>query len=1028
MFDTGDAIYVIAVDGDGDMLESKKTYLRVTEPVTQGSTGGDSTIKIFDAFSFTIPDDKPVLGNQTFSLDLGLIDFKLELDDGDFKAVLGVNFEQDEDGKFSVSEFKNFKETIKDAKSKIIAGATVSTIHNTLRKKGYGKFSNIEVKSGWSPEASIAGYIEGTVNSEGNLIPTEGGIIVTASLEYEYQGQAFIVVVPVYYSIGAGGEIEVSLGVKGMVAGDGFNPIFSGNLEIAPFFEIGGGIGVVYLGQVGARGKATLAFNIALDENYQKVDLTGQAYFEIKALSFTAYEKEFASGTWTVYETGRESTSSLMGEAEDIYASIDINAQATPEGRSYLDNPSVWLGEDVPMSLMEADYTNKELRVLEENAYPDAMPQIMSVDGKKALIWITDNAERSDENKSMLVYSLYDDESDTWAEPVAVMDDGTADFYPQAVGKYVVWQKAGEEFGEGVSLAEVGGSCDIYIAEFNGAGFDTPVRLTENDVLDAQPTVAVDGDAAAVIWTENSDNNILGYSGENSILVSEFDGEAWSEPAVLAEGLNTVASISAGYMAGEMVIAYSYDEDNDLNTIDDREIYLIRGGETTRFTENETLDSNPKFAAVNGETALFWYNEGNIYYTTDVEDVVISSVSAEGINALSDDYCVFSNGDDAAVIWTSVENGVSEVYGALYDGLQWSCDVEITQEGEFVKYPSGIIEDDGKLIIAFNRTENVEDGDYYTDGSSDLCVMGVTPSYDIAVSGAYLAENIAPNAENEVYFTLENKGELAVEGITAAVYDVDGELNGEYTFDMYLQPGESEELEVYYITGEEIVPGEVTIIVTLSEGEEYDETNNEALLTVGESDLEITSISTEGEGAEHTVTLTLKNSGYSTAENAVAEIRENGESGSLLAKKYLGDIAPQEEKTVTFTIDERGIPTENSFVILSGSVTCESDETTLGNNYENFTIDLSNEAKETEWSCVIDSVTLSENAVTVAVTGEGKITAAAYSADGTLLAASAQSAADGEATLALNYENAAYIKVFVWSSLTPLCLSAEIGW
>ena len=158
----------------------------------------------------------------------------------------------------------------------------------------------------------------------GNPILTEGGLIVSAKLEYKYQGQVFVVVVPVYYSIGAGGSIELTAGMKGMVVGKGMKPMFTGNLEIAPFFEIGGGIGVVYLGQVGPRGKATLSINIALDHNYQKVDLTGQAYFEIKALSFTLYEREFAHGTWNIYETGRTRAASLQSASENAYAAINM--------------------------------------------------------------------------------------------------------------------------------------------------------------------------------------------------------------------------------------------------------------------------------------------------------------------------------------------------------------------------------------------------------------------------------------------------------------------------------------------------------------------------------------------------------------------------------------------------------------------------------------------------------------------------------------------------------------------------------
>ena len=937
-FEAGEVIYAIAVDAHGNTLESKRLNLYITEPELSGEIGGDHSFGLFDAVSFTVPEDKPVLGNQSFNLDFGLISADVELDaeNGTFKAALGVNFEKNDDGKFDAAEFTSFKSMVKDMRQNILAGATVASIANGLRKGGYGNTFHVKIKSGWEPDAAICGYVEGKLEN-GAMIPTEGGIIASAALEYSYEGQAFIVVVPVYYTIGAGGEISLSANVKNVAAGSGFAPVFEGNVEIAPYFEIGGGVGVVYIGQVGARGKATLSFNIALDRDYTKVDLTGQAYFDIKALGFISYEREFANGTWTIYETGRN-TLSLASEPEDIYSQIDIYAPAVPEDRSYADNPSEWLGEEQVLSFA-ADYTNKEVRVLQSNAYPDAEPQIMDVNGTKVMVWLTDNTSRTDENKSMLVYSVYIEDYDTWSAPKAILDNGMADYYPVAKDGYVVWQKAAETFGKGVSLAEVAKNTEIYIVKFEGTSFGTPVRLTNNGILDTQPQVAVSENEVTVVWTENSENNIFGYTGRNSIYRKTYDGQTWSEAELLADGLNTVAYLAVGYMNGSCIVAYSLDGDNDLNTVNDREIYLIRNGRTERFTENATLDSHPVFEKINGSEALFWYSDNNVYYVTDLDNRVLNTISADGILQLTDEYSVLSNGNNTAILWTTVEDGVSEIHGALYDGSQWSDDIEITQEGQSVRYPAGVIEENGDLMIAFNRIQNVADGDYYRDGRADLCIIRVRPSYDLSIENVILADGLKAGAELPLYLTVKNTGELPVTQISADVFDTDGSRSGHFDLDQILQPGETAEFELSYTAGSTVSPGEIRVKISTADGSEYDLENNEAKIAIGQGNLEIVEVTDNAEGDLHTVSVKIRNSGYETAENISVSLREESENGRMIAQKQLDTLASQKETVISFEVDANSLSAEYSFITLAAGVSSDTEESSYGDNSAIFTIE-----------------------------------------------------------------------------------------
>ena len=91
------------------------------------------------------------------------------------------------------------------------------------------------------------------------------------------------------------------------------------------------------------------------------------------------------------------------------------------------------------------------------------------------------------------------------------------------------------------------------------------------------------------------------------------------KPELLSEGLNAIVSLSTGFIDDSFAVAYALDGDDMLETIDDTEIYIVKPGSTDlRITDNDTMDSSPVFSSFNGTGALYWYNEGNILFITQL--------------------------------------------------------------------------------------------------------------------------------------------------------------------------------------------------------------------------------------------------------------------------------------------------------------------------------------------------------------------------------------------------------------------------
>lgn len=804
-FSPGEPIYMLAVDNATGKSSSKRTKLSVTG--TQMFEGGLLTeaIDLFDDFSVEIPESVPILGKEKIGLSLGSISVDAETDGNEFKVALGTDvFEHklDSNGKWQEEAWQGLKEGFKEAKN--------SGLENSVRYlNAYGSETNLDISKGVSGKANVSGYLEGYFDENGGMHVSEGGVIVEGEIKYTYQGMVVVYVVPLYYEIGAGGGLEFVGGVRDLVSGGGLQGAFTGSLTPSISFEAGGGVGVPKVFTAGVSGKVKAELEIALDKIYQKLDVTGSAAFKLTGpFGIPTYPKEFAKGTFNIYETGNPDT--LLGkvglyseeyDVNNLYAGIDIDS---PIGTApHDDSVQKWVGDKEQVQLM-ADYTNQTVQVLEEDSYENIAPAFAQMDGKNVIAWITDNKNRPDEDKTMLVYSVF--ENGVWSAPQAVCDDGLADYSPVMRDGYIVWQKATDHISADMTSRELGEICEIYLAKWNGSGFDEPICVTENSLIDQTPVLAVNNGEPTVVWVQNSANDFTGLTGENRIM-SYKNGE--TTIAVTEE--NVVTYIDCAYIDGELDIAYETDGDKDLYTIDDREIYTVSKGQ---ITSNELPDTHPVYADFNGETVLFYYSNGSIVYIeNDTEKTVMNGTAS------TDQFTVVSNGGSAAVLWTAVSDGSAEIHGSLYDDTMWSEDVIISDLGQRIKYPSAVMNADGSIFAAFNRTEKVSDGgDYYIDGQSDLCTINIVPSYDLEIADAYFDE-----AAMTAYATVKNIGELSISGFNITLTDSDVVFVTDE-----LKAGTSVDVEIPYSVPDDMSLRTVALGVELIEGEEYNIENNTA--------------------------------------------------------------------------------------------------------------------------------------------------------------------------------------------------------
>ncbi|MDO5396641.1 MAG: DUF6273 domain-containing protein [bacterium] len=931
-FSAGKPIYIMAVDKETGKSTSRKTKLKISS-MASGKIGNQSGVdglnfKLGQDTGFTIPDSVPVFGGTEIKWTFDFIPISVEYDKEDnnkLNVVLGTNItkKKGDDGReyFSDFNFKEYKKSVKKAASK--QNRSLKQLRNDFKMTKDIKmnmFGGNVLKGGSGKGGSsvdVAGYAEMHYTENGWQF-AEGQLCVDVEFTYNYQGQIFIWVVPLYYEFGGGAGVGFEGDMKD-INPISFSPEFEAYITGKVKGSIGGGVGVAKVATAGASGKAALNLKKSLKDSYFKADVDGSASFSVKVFGKTVAEKEFAKGNFLIYETGnskgliKDGGVSLKSAGEDLY-SIDINAVYENESRAYAESPTAWLGNEEQLSLMSVDYTNKDIRRLAENIYTECMPQLCSVDGKTVMVMQWDNTMRADIDRTMLVYSVYDEVNKTWSEPEAVYDDGTADYYPEFKDGYLVWQNEKSQLTDDMTLEQIAELGEICVSKWNGSGFDAPIALTDNNMLDTQPSVTKTSDGVHIIWTTNTANDIMGTSGTNTVMQSYYDGTAWSAAMEIKSGLNAVTNITSGAVNGNLCIAYVCDDDNDLNTIDDRDIAVIDNGTERRLTDDDTMDSNPIIA----NDMIYYYHDGNIEYRT-IDGGDMQTVFEEAKEGLTDTFKVGANNSgDIVIWWTKANENGSEVYSSLYKDGEWSDEIKVTDLGSKAKYPNGILNDDGVMHIAFNNGIEEDNSIIRTD----LYTISIVPSYDLELADAYFDED-----KMTAYAVVKNNGELKIPGYTIAIDD-DG-INSQKTITEPLKAGESAEVEIEYNKPSNLSARAIAMTVAAVSGEEYNTDNNSAEFEIGHADIEVGNVAVNDD--ETTVSADISNVGYDNAENVKVQLRDERADGAVIEEKTI-NLNIGSKESVEFSFDKSDMRFFDASKQLYVTAQISGGEVSLGNN------------------------------------------------------------------------------------------------
>lgn len=616
------------------------------------------------------------------------------------------------------------------------------------------------------------------------------------------------------------------------------------------------------------------------------------------------------------------------------------------EDRNYLSVDSHWYGNKSAVGLLQS------------NIYPQAVPIIKKAGSTNIMIWLADDAKRNSVNRTKLVYSLQAQPNGIWSEPVAIDDDGTADFYPDLAsdGKnvYAVWQNINCTFEEkDASIEAFAKASEIMVARFNLTTnkFDVAVKLTANNILDKTPSVAVENGKAFVAWVTNDANDLFGINGKNSIFYAEFGGANWGNVKTLVDDAGNVMTLSTLIHEDTSYVSYCADIDGRFETMDDREIFCatVQNGTpmlTKQITQNFVLDSNPKLVFVNYSVTLFWYSESKIFYVDNIFNPQIHDFIGEQINGVYDNYQVVNDGINFSILWTKKEGNNMQLYAALYDTKmnELSNVVKLSNVNDNILFVSGIHDTDGELLVCYNRAQLVKTIDngqeYYVNGQSDLCIKKVERERNISViadSVNWNNRDFMPGNDMKISFKIKNTGSIPINKIKVQAFEGEPSSQGNSIgvfsdIDEYIKPGITKDWTLAFNPTQNR-KYKFFYKLIIGDGQDIDESDNYVNVTTGLSDVAVDSVTIVGDSKTKTVDIQFSNHCVVPAKNITLNVTD-GDTGALIYQKKYDELKFMVNKFEEFNFDVlKDVKFYEGDKSINVSLETDSEDSDSDNNY-----------------------------------------------------------------------------------------------
>jgi hypothetical protein len=476
--------------------------------------------------------------------------------------------------------------------------------------------------------------------------------------------------------------------------------------------------------------------------------------------------------------------------------------------------------------------TPTTLAAVETSIFPYSEPVMAAGGSRLHLAWLTDNAARSDINRTLAVSSVYN--GTAWSTPVAIEDDGTPDFHPDLLAfsngaVFAAWEDGKSVLPDTATFEDMAASLDISVARFNPTtgAWGAARKLTNNVTLDRSPRISgAASNKLLLTWIANIANDLRGSDAKpNTLRFSTFDGTSWAPAGNARQVPYGIIQYDLLYDGVKGHAVFSLDTDHDPKTVDDRELFRMvyasgAWGALQRLTTNSVPDDNPRLAVTpDGGVLLTWLKKGKLQSVENFNFSAPVTVLADEYSSNLADYrlCSTANGR-VALTWVEPSGYASDIHAVFYDPVfnVWGSPKKLTDDPEIERALAPAFYGEKMLTVVYNRTAvSVQEQTHTTltgkevvvatpiPVSTDLYMVQLKAAGDLALESETFVTtpiNPSPGEPLTLKATVVNNGELAAKDFEVAFYAGDpaqgGPEIGRKRVSQVLKPGASTGVEL----------------------------------------------------------------------------------------------------------------------------------------------------------------------------------------------------------------------------------------
>lgn len=925
-FKKGDEIKVATILNTG-----KSVYTSLNLSFEDDKFADESSISLGKDIKITVNDDIPFLGGSEISVDLPVLPLEVYVDadgDGGGKVHVGVNAnildkKKEPEGGWSdndkktietqIGEIKDTMKTLNDYKSgvkKALGKNDMKKLNKVMKEQKESNLPGLD-----KVKLQFIGYGEGSWNSEGFSTVSLNLFLVADLKGISYTQQFLVWVVPFVINIDAGLKATSSVIGSYDFQKKTFNADWAA--KFSPYLEAFGGVGVGRAVGVGAYGSATADIGIQLlgtskPTGLDTIDLTGElgvkAYFAI-----FEFKKSFAYKTYHIYSrTKKMPAKASQVKRMNMYDAANYEVQDI----SYLSGESAWLSgaSGGPAKAPSKAPAATVIKPLLTQTYRNSQPQTVSAAGSTVMVYTGADTSRDVYNITRAMYSVYDRSSGTWSAPLQADSNTTADSAPylwtDGTDIYMIYLDSAKQFGSEDTVESYAAAQNIAITKFNSqtGKFDPVTTVAASDGgFYSLPKLCINNGALTAVW-QRSTGDVFGCNSNNSVIYSVFNGQGWSAPEKLADGLNSIVDISAD--AGS--VYYICDGDNDLNTTSDRSLTKQAfSGEST------LLDSGTVSSIRLDGGNVYWYSGGTY---KRYEGSTVTSITNEPIIGATDRFCV----TDGRIMFLAATQNASDIYTVAYDPSsgEYGEPVKYTDQEQYIDTFSATDVDGQILTVMTRRDVTITEDD--VDDKCELAYTLIRDRHDIAVNSVdYDEESVEPGADLPLRIEVGNAGTSTVNSVDIAITDPDGNVVKSETLTVSIAPGMTEELTVELALDDTISLKKYSVTVTETGNADADNSNNSYEFKVGYCKLDVTATPIVS-GGKHYVIIGVKNVSNIASDGALNI--SNSTDPKNITKVKFDVLQPDESYIYTLEVNEKLLDGSKNVIKVMAESTAEYNE------------------------------------------------------------------------------------------------------